>query len=63
MFDDDDNGHLSVSELSEVVTELGECLTKSELNQMIRQARYRTLSEPFEKIDRPQRNSFPRRNK
>ena len=39
MFDDDDDGHLSFTELSEVVTELGESLTKTELNQMLKQAK------------------------
>ena len=39
MFDDDDDGHLSVRELSEIVTELGDSLTSSELKQMVRQAK------------------------
>ena len=39
MFDDGDDGHLSVRELSEIVTELGDSLTHSELKQMIRQAK------------------------
>ena len=38
MFDDDDDGHLSVSELTEVVTGLGDRLTHNELNTMIKQA-------------------------
>jgi Ca2+-binding EF-hand superfamily protein len=38
MFDDDDDGHLSVSELTEVVTGLGERLTITELSSMINQA-------------------------
>jgi Ca2+-binding EF-hand superfamily protein len=37
MFDDDDDGHLSVSELREVVTSLGDRLTHTELNTMISQ--------------------------
>ena len=39
MFDDGDNGRLSVVELTEVVTELGDSLSKAELNSMLRQAR------------------------
>ena len=38
MFDDDDDGHLSVSELTEVVTGLGDWLTHNELYTMIKQA-------------------------
>jgi Ca2+-binding EF-hand superfamily protein len=38
MFDDDDDGHLSVSELTEVVTGLGDRLNINELNGMIKQA-------------------------
>ena len=38
MFDDDDDGHLSVSELTEVVTGLGERLNQTELTSMINQA-------------------------
>jgi len=49
MFDDGDDGHLSVRELSEIVTELGDSLTHSELKQMIRQAKQLTEKDP----DRP----------
>jgi len=44
MFDDDDDGHLSVSELTEVVTGLGERLTTTELSSMINQAGIQAFS-------------------
>ncbi|XP_023343408.1 calmodulin-A [Eurytemora carolleeae] len=49
--DDDDDGHLSVTELTEVVTELGESLTKTELNQMLKQAKCLTEPEALDKGD------------
>lgn len=39
MFDDADEGRLSLNDLTEVVTELGDTLSKSELDNMLRQAR------------------------
>jgi Ca2+-binding EF-hand superfamily protein len=44
MFDDDDDGHLSVAELTEVVTGLGDRLNQNELSSMIKQAGQETYS-------------------
>ena len=38
VFDDDGNGFISVSELRQVMTNLGERLTDEEVDQMIREA-------------------------
>lgn len=67
MFDDDDDGHLSVTELTEVVTELGDTLSKAELKQMIRQARYqdsfnRHTSQPSTLLDYPNIACSPNSN-
>ena len=40
MFDDVEDGYLTTKEMSDILTRLGDSLSKAEMHQMIRQARW-----------------------